>query len=222
LIELLTVIAILGVLAGLLLPTLGKAKAKARQISCLANMKQLGVAFSLFESEHNGALPHSDATSPNKAACWFYAIDPYLLNKAASDTPSDAQKLALVKQDPIWSTFDRAARSDWHTIKMNRKLIGNNGWDPTESISSTDFRTILTVADEVNTVLLFDGRCEEGDPIHKQWYDGWEPYVERRHNGGANVLFVDGRGEWRKEKQQTTGKGLGWQSKGTTLKWWAN
>jgi prepilin-type N-terminal cleavage/methylation domain-containing protein len=60
LIELLVVIAIIAVLASLLLPTLGRAKAKAKDITCVSNLKQLGVALNLFADENDGKLPTAE------------------------------------------------------------------------------------------------------------------------------------------------------------------
>jgi len=59
LIELLIVIGIIAVLAGLLLPTLARAKEKARAIQCLSNKKQLQLAWSLYPVDHDDKLvPH--------------------------------------------------------------------------------------------------------------------------------------------------------------------
>lgn len=52
LIELLVVIAIIAILAGLLLPVLGRAKEQARQIACVSNLKQIGTAFLLWVHDH--------------------------------------------------------------------------------------------------------------------------------------------------------------------------
>jgi|APGre2960657505_1045072.scaffolds.fasta_scaffold01148_5 prepilin-type N-terminal cleavage/methylation domain-containing protein/prepilin-type processing-associated H-X9-DG protein len=57
LIELLVVIAIIAILAGLLLPVLARSKDKARGITCLNNLKQLGVAVRMFSDENDGFLP---------------------------------------------------------------------------------------------------------------------------------------------------------------------
>lgn len=57
LIELLTVIAIIAILMALIFPSLGKAKRKAKQISCANNLKQISLAISSYETDFDGYPP---------------------------------------------------------------------------------------------------------------------------------------------------------------------
>ena len=57
LIELLVVIAIIAILAAILFPVFAKAREKARQISCLSNMKQIGLGFLQYENDNDEGFP---------------------------------------------------------------------------------------------------------------------------------------------------------------------
>lgn len=54
---LLVIVAVLAILAAMLLPALAKAKQKARRINCVNNLKQCGLAFRIWEGDHNDRYP---------------------------------------------------------------------------------------------------------------------------------------------------------------------
>ena len=65
LIELLVVIAIIMILAGMLLPSLGRAKEQAKIIQCLNNLRQIGIGIKLYVDDHHGRFPMIYATEPD-------------------------------------------------------------------------------------------------------------------------------------------------------------
>ncbi len=80
LIELLTVIAIIGILAAILIPTVGGVRRSAHEATSLSNLRQLGVGFRLYAEDHRGAFPQTSHDDVTGAHSWVHTLRPYLGN----------------------------------------------------------------------------------------------------------------------------------------------
>lgn len=98
LVELLVVIVVIAIIAGILLPTLARSKERAQAIFCLKNTRELTVAWIMYADEHNGALAYNLA-APAKAAAVASAI-PSFLNNSPKMTMNWADNVLSWGLDP--------------------------------------------------------------------------------------------------------------------------
>jgi len=91
LIELLVVIAIIAILAAILFPVFARAREQARKASCASNLRQHGLALSMYCQDQDGLLP-TMAAKPSETpdlATMNEALDPYVKNSNLFRCPSD-------------------------------------------------------------------------------------------------------------------------------------
>lgn len=95
LIELLVVIAIIAILAAILFPVFAQAREKARAISCISNLKQLGLAVHMYSQDWDEIMPGVWNWNP----CGLYAHSPYLINEEPD--PDDPFGYPITQQDAL-------------------------------------------------------------------------------------------------------------------------
>jgi prepilin-type N-terminal cleavage/methylation domain-containing protein len=91
-VELITVIAIIGILAGVLLPTLSKGRQKALQSSCMSNLRNIGEALEIYVYENNMCLPSCAwrlGDNPDNLPYIHDVLFPYLKVKEIFRCPAD-------------------------------------------------------------------------------------------------------------------------------------
>ena len=125
LIELLTVIAIIGILAAIIIPTVGAVREKAKSVRCVSNLRQIGVGIRLFANDNKGAVVSyrgvpSDSSNPNsQGLLWAEMLLPYMAIKpeggvmvptlpAGADYRGDSRYFHVCPGSPVpvtWSAW---------------------------------------------------------------------------------------------------------------------
>ena len=171
LIELMVVIAIIGILACLLLPALARAKRSAKSVACINNLHQIGLALDLYVQENNDRLPScAELPSANtNLPSMTITLNPYLKTKAVFQCPEDRLLFPIEQTSYEWNIY------------LNGASYGHpENWSP---------------ATQAIIEVIFGGRastplCCDAEAFHPA----------SGNYTGKNALYFEGRVEKRKAR----------------------
>jgi prepilin-type N-terminal cleavage/methylation domain-containing protein len=186
LVELLVVIALIAILAGLLLPALSRAQAKARGTQCLNNLRQWGLAFRQYADDHTDFLPRrGQGIQPlaqiDRPEDWFNALPTYFNSQPYQQLFAANQKLKPgAKSVFVCPVATDPGSNHFLPYGMNMNLC------PWNLPQQTKFADVVQPAQVV-------AMADAPGPYASTFPSG-KPYcVLARHSGRAVILFLTGQ-----------------------------
>lgn len=204
LIELLVVIAIIAILAAILFPVFSQAREKARAISCLSNLKQLGTASVLYAQDYDGMyVPHCirdlNNLSEEPTAFWFELLQPYVKNEQVLICPSHRGAVGGHGIVGSYGYLCDGFTLDPSNVNYTGTPVGGYGslaqiHNPSELIMIGEAASAMCRV----CPLYHNHGASDGPPtppVHP---------VQLRHHGGSNYMFFDGHAKWMRYEQTLT------------------
>lgn len=202
LVELLVVLAVVGVLAALWLPALARSRASALRAQCTGHLRQLGLAAQMYWDDNRGECFRYRGASTNGGDVYWFgwlqrgaegerafdltqgALYPYLAGRGIEICP--ALNYAMAR-------FKRKARGAAYGYGYNLLLSAPLNEPPVNVASLSRSATTVLLADaaQVNT---FQRPASPANPLLEEFYylNTNEPTAHFRHRGTANAVFCDG------------------------------
>jgi general secretion pathway protein G len=186
LIEILIVVAIITLLAGVLVPTVGWMRAKNQQATCSNNLVQLGAATFIYAEHEGGRLPASQnwkATKPQQSSAWFNRL-PRMMSEGKINRPGTIFQCPSFNGAPPGLISNEVPKSYKMNVELDRVRIGARGYRHKPFF-------LNRISDDDQVVLFFDGITTGGKG---QWgYGGKNEVSDAHHLGWVNMLMTNGR-----------------------------